>query len=284
MVSGTSPTRRSRAQIEDLKAALYEVTAEIKPASVRQIYYQMVSRGFIDKTEAEYKGTVCRLLAVMRKEHSMPYGWLADSTRWIRKPRTYSNLAAMLEEQVRLYRRDLWNNQNVDVEVWLEKDALAGVVVPVTEEWDVPLMVTRGYPSLTFVHSAAEEMASTNRTTFIYYLGDHDPSGVDIPRMVEQNLREMAPEADIRFERLAVLPNQIINMELPTRPTKKTDTRSKGFMGESVEVDAIPPDDLRLLVEDAITSHIDQDALDRQIHAENLERETLALMPERWSS
>jgi hypothetical protein len=158
------------------------------------------------------------------------------------------------------------------------------VVVPVTEEWDVPLMVTRGYPSLTFVHSAAEEMASTNRTTFIYYLGDHDPSGVDIPRMVEQNLREMAPEADIRFERLAVLPNQIINMELPTRPTKKTDTRSKGFMGESVEVDAIPPDDLRLLVEDAITSHIDQDALDRQIHAENLERETLALMPERWSS
>ncbi len=283
-VSGTRPTRRSQAQIEALKAALYEVTAEIKPASVRQVYYQMVSRGFIDKTEAEYKGTVCRLLAVMRKEKVMPYGWLADSTRWIRKPRSFSNLAQMLEEQARFYRRALWDTQQVDVEVWLEKDALAGVLIEVTEEWDVPLMVTRGYSSLSFLNSAAELMADRTWPTFIYYLGDHDPSGVDIPRVVEENLREMAPEADIRFERLAVLPDQIINMELPTRPTKKTDTRSKGFRGESVEVDAIAPDELRGLVGDAITSHIDQDALDRQLHQEELERETLALMPERWAA
>jgi hypothetical protein len=280
----TSPIRRSGAQIDEIKAALYAVTLEIKPASVRQVFYQMVSRGIIDKTEAEYKGTVCRLLATMRKTKELPYEWLADSPRWMRKPHTYSNLAQMLEEQVRFYRRALWATQPVDVEVWLEKDALAGVLYPVTEEWDVPLMVTRGYPSLTFLHSAAAEMELTTWPTYIYYLGDHDPSGVDIPRMVEQNLREMAPNADIRFTRLAVNQDQIINMELPTRPTKKSDSRSKGFEGESVEVDAIAPALLREMVENAITSHIDQDKLEHQRLEEELERETLALMPERWAT
>ena len=127
-ISGSSPIRRSKAQIEDLKAALYEVTEEIQPASVRQIYYQMVSRGFIEKTEQEYKGVVCRLLTVMRKAKELPYGWLADSTRWMRKPTTYPNLAAMLEYQSKFCRRALWNSQPVDVEIWLEKDALAGVL------------------------------------------------------------------------------------------------------------------------------------------------------------
>ena len=159
-VSGSSPTRRSRADIDLLKAALYLVTSEIRPASVRQIYYQMVSRGYIAKTEGEYKNTVCRLLGLMRKAGEMPYGWITDNTRFMRKPTTYSNLGEMLEEQVRFYRRDLWHTQPVDVEVWLEKDALSGVLYPVTEEWDVPLMVTRGYPSLTFLYGAAEEMES----------------------------------------------------------------------------------------------------------------------------
>jgi hypothetical protein len=283
-VSRTSPTRRSRAQIEEIKTALLGVTAEIQPASVRQIYYQMVSRGFIDKTEAEYKNTVCRLLAIMRKDKAMPYDWLADSTRWQRKPRTHSNLASMLEDEARLYRRALWDTQAVDVEVWLEKDALAGVLYPITSQWDVPLMVTRGYPSLTYLYGAAEAMSETDWPTFIYYVGDHDPSGVDIPRMVETNLREMAPEADIRFIRLAVLPHQIEEMNLLTRPTKKTDSRSKNFEGESVEVDAIPPSTLRAMVEEAITSHIDQDALDSQLLAEEAERETLARLPAAWAT
>jgi hypothetical protein len=145
-------------------------------------------------------------------------------------------------------------------------------------------MVTRGYPSLTYLYGAAEAMSETDWPTFIYYVGDHDPSGVDIPRMVETNLREMAPEADIRFIRLAVLPHQIEEMNLLTRPTKKTDSRSKNFEGESVEVDAIPPSTLRAMVEEAITSHIDQDALDSQLLAEEAERETLARLPAAWAT
>jgi len=260
------------------------VAEEIKPATVRQIFYQAVSRGILDKSEAEYRGTVCRLLAAMRRAGELPYGWITDNTRWIRKPTTYPNLATMLEEQTKFYRRQIWNSQAVDVESWLEKDALSGVLYPITSEWDVPLMVTRGYPSLTFLHSAAEAMANTAWPTFVYYLGDRDPSGVDIPRKVEQGLREMAPDADITFEVLAVLPEQIEEFHLPTRPTKKTDTRSKGFVGESVEVDALPPAILREMVEQAITSHIDHEALDFERREEALERETLALLPERWGS
>ncbi len=102
--------------------------------------------------------------------------------------------------------------------------------------------------------------------------------------MVEENLRMMAPKADITFTRLAVNEDQIATMGLPTRPTKKSDTRSKDFEGESVEVDAIDPDTLRRIVTDAIVSHIDTEALEFQRNEEALERETLALMPERWAS
>jgi hypothetical protein len=122
------------------------------------MFYQMVNRGVIDKTEQENKGTICRLLAEMRRSGDMPYDWVADNTRWMRKPTSYSSLHSMLVHSQRLYRRDIWNNQDVYVEIWLEKEALAGVLCDVTEEWDVPLMVTRGYPSISFLHSAAESM------------------------------------------------------------------------------------------------------------------------------
>ncbi len=194
-ISGTSPirSRRTKADIEHLESQLYDIVQEIQPATVRQVFYQAVSRGVIPKTEAAYKGIVCRLLSRLRREGDLPYNWIADNTRWMRKPVSYSGLQQMLEESIDLYRRDLWAQQPAYVEVWLEKDALAGVVYPVTYRWDVPLMVTRGYPSLTFVAAAAEEMRQKHRPIFIYYFGDRDPSGVDIPRFVEKELREQAP-------------------------------------------------------------------------------------------
>jgi hypothetical protein len=127
----------------------------------------------------------------------------------------------------------------------------------VTELWDVPLMVTRGYPSLTFVHSAAEMIREVDKPTFIYYFGDHDPSGVDISRKVEEGIREFAPDVDLTFTRVAVTPEQIESMNLPTRPTKRTDTRSRSFDGESVEVDAIPPSVLREIADSSIRAHVD---------------------------
>jgi hypothetical protein len=173
------------------------------------------------------------------------------------------------------YRRALWDSQKVYVEIWLEKEALAGVLYGVTAEYDVPLMVTRGYPSLSYLYSAADQMSEEDRPCYVYYFGDHDPSGLDISRKVEQDLRGFAPDVDLYFERVAVTPEQIEEWELPSRPTKKTDTRAKHFTGDSVEVDAIPPAQLRQLARDCIERHIDKRLLKRTQTVEAAERDTL---------
>jgi hypothetical protein len=284
---GSRPTRsprRTKADIERIKEAAYQLLEGDNPMTIRQLFYRLVSQGTIAKTEAEYKGTVVRLLGEMRREGEIPFGWIADNTRWMRKPKTHSSLTLALRRTAQTYRRAVWDNQDVYVEIWLEKDALAGVLWEVTASWDVPLMVTRGYPSLSFLNSAAEAIADIDKLTYLYYFGDHDPSGLDIPRAVEEGIRDFAPEADILFERVAVTPEQIKSMALPTRPTKKSDTRSKGFEGGSVEVDAIPPADLRQLAEDCITQHIDDEAYDQLMEIEKAERETLITIAENFRS
>jgi hypothetical protein len=255
---GPSPIKRKRstgAEVRARRDALLKIVAEMRPMTVRQAYYQATVRGIVDKTEDGYR-VVQHDLTVMRKDGSMPYDWLADSTRWQRKPTTYRSVKEALEDTARLYRKDLWADADSYVEIWLEKDALAGVVVPITSQFDVPLMVARGYASLSFLHSSAEYLNHLDRPAHIYHLGDFDPSGQDAARSIEQTLRELAPEADITFERLAVTPSQIDQWRLPSRPTKATDTRSKGFGAISVELDAIPPDYLRDIVKLAIEDHL----------------------------
>lgn len=277
-VSRSRPTkggRRTRAEIQAVRDAIYAVVAEDHPMSVRQVFYQLVTRGVIDKTEREYKNTVVRLLGLMRRDGAIPFDWIADGTRWQRKPKSHSSLGAMLADQASLYRRDIWRDQDACVEVWLEKEALAGVLYRATAAWDVPLMVTRGYPSLSYLHNAAESIQWEEKPAFLYYFGDHDPSGVDIPRKVEEDLREFAPDADITFDRVAVTPELIDELDLPTRPTKRTDSRSKNFVGESVEVDAIPPATLRSMVERCVEQHVDPERLAAAKEVEQAERDTL---------
>jgi hypothetical protein len=100
--------------------------------------------GVIAKTEGEYKITVVRLLGDMRRNGEIEFDWIAGNTRWMRKPRTFSSLENMLKRTAEAYRRSVWDNQECYVEIWLEKDALAGVLYEETGAWDVPLMVTRG--------------------------------------------------------------------------------------------------------------------------------------------
>lgn len=268
--------RRTLAEIDTIRGAIYTTLMEDHPMTVRQVYYQLVSRGVIGKTEAEYKQTVCRLLTQMRKHHQVPFDWIADNTRWMRKPHTYDSLGEMLRITRDTYRRALWSNQDVYVEVWLEKDALSGVVIQETDPWDVPLMVTRGYPSLSFLHSAAEAISQQDKPAYLYYLGDWDPSGLDIPKKVEAGIREYAPLVDLHFERIAVTHEQIESFNLPTRPTKQSDSRARRFKGESVEVDAIPPARLRELVRRCIKQHVDTDAFTAMQVAEESERDVLA--------
>jgi hypothetical protein len=285
LVNGARPIngRRTRCDMQAIREGLWRIVRNDRPMTVRQVFYRAVSAGLVGKTEVEYKGTVGRLLVEMRRAGVLPYGWIADNTRWMRKPRTWHGLQDMLEEQTRLYRRALWDSQEYRCEVWLEKDALAGVILDVTDPWDVPLMVTRGYPSLSFLHEAAEAINDDGKPTAIYYLGDHDPSGEDIPRKVEEELIERADVA-IDFQKLAVTVDQIGEFQLPTRPTKRTDSRAKNFEGESVEVDAIPPAALRALVEDAITALVDTDRLASLRSVEAAERETFREFTSRFTT
>ena len=253
-----SPIKRHRstkAEVERRRERLYEIVEAMKPMTVRQVFYQATVRGIVEKSEAGY-AKVQTDLVLMRKAGEMPFDWLADNTRWQRKPRTFDSVEQALQDTARLYRKALWSDAGAYVEVWLEKDALAGVVLPVTAMYDVPLMVARGYASLSFLHSAAEYINSLEVPVYLYHLGDFDPSGVNAGEKIEETLREMAPEAEIHFERLAVTPEQIELWRLPTRPTKTSDSRSKGFGAISVELDAIEPDKLRALVEDAIEDHL----------------------------
>lgn len=270
--------RRTKAEIAAIKQGLYNILAASNPQTVHGVFYKAVSAGLIEKTEAQYRGTVCRLLKELRLDGTMPFRWLVDNTRWMRKPASHSDLLTMLENAHRLYRRAIWNDQADYVEIWCEKDAIAGLLYEVTSEWDVPLMVTRGFSSLSFLHNAAEIIMDRDKPTYIYYFGDHDPSGLTIDKAIQKRLLEFAPGSEIHFERQAVIPWQIEDWDLPTRPTKKTDSRSKAFKGDSVEVDAIPEDILKEIVQICIKLHIDKETYHQTIMAEQAEKETLAGM------
>jgi hypothetical protein len=181
-----------------------------------------------------------------------------------------------LRETAAFYRKSLWTDADCYVEIWLEKDALAGVIYPITEMYDVPLMVARGYASLSFLYSAAEYINGLTVAAYIYHLGDFDPSGVNAGEKIEETLRELAPDAEIYFERIAVTPEQIEEWELPTRPTKASDTRAKAFGSNlSVELDAIEPNQLRAIVQEVIEVHLPAEQFEVLKAAEQSERELL---------
>lgn len=269
--------RATRSEMAERFAELYLIANELQPCTVRQVFYQATIRGVVEKTEAGYD-RVQRALVTMRRNGGLPYGWIADNTRWQRKPRTWSSLYIMLEETARLYRRRLWDGAAAYCEVWLEKDALAGVVLPVTARYDVPLMVTRGFSSLSFLHEAAQDIARLSVPAYVFHLGDHDPSGQCAAGKIEQTLRELAPDAEIHFDRLAVRPWQVEAWNLPTRPTKATDSRAKTFgYAESVELDAIHPDTLRDLVRGQIEALLPAQQIQVLEAAEESERDILRM-------
>jgi hypothetical protein len=279
-IYAASQIKRNRAtkiEVVRRRNALLAIVETMHPMTVRQVFYQASVQGLVEKTEGGYH-KVQTDLVVLRRSGALPYGWIADSTRLQRKPRTFNGIEDALRDTAEFYRKSLWADANAQVEVWLEKDALSGVVFPITSAFDVPLMVARGYASLSFLHSAAEAIAEDGRPAFIYHLGDYDPSGVDAGRKIEETLRELAPTAEINFERLALTPEQIARWALPTRPTKETDSRSKGFGAVSVELDAIAPQMLRTLVQEAIERHLPFEQYEVLKVAEESERTLLNML------
>jgi hypothetical protein len=166
-----SPIKRNRATKEQVlgrRQQLYNIVAEQRPMTVRQVFYQATVQNLVEKTEAGYTKVQTDLVQ-MRRDGMLPYHWLADSTRWQRRPKTFNSVEDALNETARLYRRSLWADAAAYVEIWLEKDALSGVVFPVTSKYDVPLMVARGYASLSFLHTASEQINELEVPAYIYH-------------------------------------------------------------------------------------------------------------------
>jgi hypothetical protein len=272
--------RRTQAQLADVDAAIIDAVLVERPVTLRGVYYRVVAAGAVDKTETGYN-LVSRELLKLRRDGRVPYSSITDGTRLIQKPDSWSSLDRMLDDAARSYRRALWEDQDVAVIVLSEKDAISGSIYPITAMWDVELAITRGYSSETFTHSIAETIQTNHdnyKTTYVYQLGDHDPSGVDAWRSFQERVSGFAPHADVVFERLAVTPEQIDEYDLPTRPTKRSDSRAGSFIGESVEIDAIQPTVLRTIVENAIAQHINVEALRLTQIAERSERDVLTAM------
>lgn len=285
--------RRTNAELAKINDAIIEVARAEHPVSLRGVFYRVESMGLVEKTDLGYR-LVGRQLLALRRAGTIPYTWITDGTRYLTKPDSWGDLEEMLDDAAASYRRALWRDQLVDVHVFVEKDAISGVVYPVTSKWDVPLGVLRGYASESFAYSVADAVKHAlrrNKQVFIYQLGDHDPSGVDAWRDLREKVLGFLGEWGERqydeigamyepvvFERLAVTEEQITELSLPTRPTKAKDTRSAKFRGDSVEVDAIPSPILRDLVERSITQHIDAEALRLTRAAEESERTLLYAM------
>ncbi len=260
---GTSPVKRSRATKAEM-----ELVRENQPATVRNIYYRAVVAGIVSKNDAGYR-KVQRDLVEMRRAGELPFDWIVDNTRWMRKGDSYDGPADALERVATFYRRSLWSDAPRRVEVWCESDSIAGVLGEVTHRWDVPLFPTRGFSSVSFTYSSAQSMNADGRPVTIYYVGDHDPAGLTIETSLAAGLAEHLA-VPFEFFRLAVTWEQVEAGNLPG-------TRPKRVYGYplAVEAEAMPAPELRRLLDEAIRSHIDQRRLAILLEAERSERELL---------
>jgi hypothetical protein len=269
--------RATKPEMVTRRRRLIEIIKEEHPATVRQVYYQADAHKIVPKDDSGYRKVQTKFTE-LRRDGTVPYEWIVDHGRFVRRPFTVNGIVEALNETRRQHRKSPWQYVPDYVQIWIEKDALVGVVEPVTSEYDVPLLSARGYSSLSFLHKAAQELKELllGCPIYIYQFGDLDPSGAHASEVIERDLRGFAPEADIRFERIGITPQQVKDLELQSalRDTKTKDPRYEWFLEKyrdepilnggllSVELDAIRPSLLRDLVREVIERHLPRETLD----------------------
>jgi hypothetical protein len=160
--------------------------------------------------------------------------------------------------------------------VWCESDSVAGVLYGVTDPWTIPLMPCGGFPSKTFLRESMTAYRYENKPVVLLYIGDFDPSGMGVDNQIRKAIDRYANGVDVDFMRCAVTQDWINELNLPTRPPKQTDPRTKKWGDKgTVEVEAIPPKILKEALNTLIEEYVDQDALHRLRLEERAERETL---------
>ena len=271
--------------IEDYSKQGYRLT-------LRQLYYQLVSRAVIPNNVKEY-AKLSSLLTHGRMAGIVDWDAIEDRLRVPDKPASWDAPQEIIKSAASQYRRDRMEGQKVHIEVWVEKDALSGVLKRITHKFGVDLMVNRGYSSTTAMHDAYkrfQEAWDDEKKVIVLYLGDHDPSGLDMVRDIRKRIDtffgEPTDDDNLEVVRVALTGGQIKQYNPPPNPAKRSDPRAvkyiEQFGNQSWEVDALPPEVLNKLVTNGIVELIDTKKFNKVLEQEEVEQKQLLKVAEEW--
>lgn len=249
--------------------------------TTRQVYYQLVAKDKIPNNPKSYN-RIKRIVSEGRKAGLIDWEMIVDRTRKVIIPPHWDDPADMVNEAAQQFAIDKWENQPRHIEVMVEKEALAGILEPVCKDLDIPFTANKGYSSDSALYRAGKRVMEKyhveDKDVYILYLGDHDPSGMDMDRDILERLK-MYGGLVLEVERLALLMKQIEALDLPENPAKTTDSRSAGYIalfGESSwELDAIEPTELARIVTDAVVALRDEEIWQEDVEREEEMREEL---------
>lgn len=257
--------------------------------TLRQAYYQLVARAIIENNERSYKN-VGNLINDARLAGLIDWNAIEDRTRNLQRLAHWDSPKEIIESASYQYRKDVWENQQYYVEVWVEKEALANVVGRVANELDVPYFCCRGYVSQSEMWSAAQRFRDRQRrgkTVVVIHLGDHDPSGIDMSRDIEERLMLFGVDEDMfLFRRIALNMEQIDLYNPPPNPAKLTDSRCGGYIEkygyESWELDALEPRVIHDLITTNVTEFWDYEEVKRVRALVESEKEVMESVANDW--
>ena len=263
--------RKGLPSYEEVVAAALEVFEQYDTAlTLRQLYYRLVSRHLFENTVNNYK-RLSRIMVRAREERAVPANCLEDRSRRVlgRGDTGYKSATdflrrriASLKESYKDFRMPMWVDQPFNLLISLEKDALSRLVSDEANKYYIRTFPTRGYPSYTYVSRMASYIRNRlkGKPTVVLYFGDFDPSGVDIERDLGERLQKYGA-GEFMVRRVALTKEQIMQYSLPPMPVKKSDARAPSFVSnfgeETVELDALEPNVLKLLVHRSVAEHID---------------------------
>lgn len=279
---------KTLAVIEQANSIIALYAAQGYDLTLRQLYYQFVSRDLIANKQTEYK-RLGSIVSDGRRAGMIDWNAITDRTRNLRGLSHWQNPDDIIGGAAAGYRIDKWATQPNRVEVWIEKDALAGVFERVGNMLDVPYFSCRGYTSDSEMWSAAMRLASYRRNgqePIILHFGDHDPSGIDMTRDITDRLA-MFSRGRIEVRRLALNMDQVEQYEPPPNPAKETDSRFSGYSAEygdeSWELDALEPTVLAALVRKEIDTLVERKPWEKLQKREDEEKALLTVASDRWT-
>lgn len=282
----------SKASLIDITRAnriIAEYQAQGFRLTVRQLYYQMVSRDMIPNNERSYKRIV-NLISDGRDAGLIDWSMIEDRGRVLRDNAHWETPAEILRSAAYSYATDKWSDQEWHVEVMVEKDALSGVIAPVCGRLDIAYTANKGYSSSSAMYKAGKRLYQKHvdgKSIMVIYLGDHDPSGIDMTRDITERLAMYSGLSYIDIERVALNYDQVEILQPPENPAKTTDSRAAAYIRQfghsSWELDAIEPNELARLIEEQVLAVRDVDLWDAAVKAEESERKRLFELAESWS-